>query len=302
LTGNKKIEVEEKKAKYVEAVKEKNRQAVKAAAQAVRTEAAAVELATVLGESGEDGLEEKALNAFNQYKASAQAIATSDRVSEKQRLALEAAKNTFEAIKKAKQRLLIAKEKDTMVASLQKQEGRLEEVKAQVAAGMDGLDRAARLQEEFPEDERANTDLEVAEARLDALTGAGEEVLAENAVAAEEETAVQDIVQEAKEQRAYNRLWLECKTLFTSGETDELALMMETIREAFEEKEQAYKAAAEAKAENAPKLGAELDKALITYNASLNIQFDLEEMRDQAANKIDLELSDEMETEIRETV
>jgi hypothetical protein len=65
LTGNKKIEVEQKKAQYVEAVKEKNRQAVAEAAAAVRTEAASAELATVLEESGEEGLEEKALHAFN---------------------------------------------------------------------------------------------------------------------------------------------------------------------------------------------------------------------------------------------
>lgn len=64
MTGNKKIEVEKKKAKYVEAVKEKNRKAVKEAAAAVRTKEAAAELATVLGESGEEGLEEQALHAF----------------------------------------------------------------------------------------------------------------------------------------------------------------------------------------------------------------------------------------------
>ena len=84
----------------------------------MRTEAASKELEAVLEEDGEEGLEEKALSAFNQYKASAQAIATSDMVSEKQRLALEAAKNNFEAIKKAKQQLLISTEKTTMVASL----------------------------------------------------------------------------------------------------------------------------------------------------------------------------------------
>jgi len=164
------------------------------------------------------------------------------------------------------------------------------------------LDRVARTQEEFPEDEQANTDLEVAEARLDAIAGAGDQVLAEKAVAAAEAPALRELIQEAKEQRAYNSLWLECKTLSTRGETDELALMMETIKEAFEAKEQAYNAALKKKAENALKLGAELDKALTTYNASLNIQFDLEEQRDQQANKLDLELSDEMKTEIRETV
>jgi hypothetical protein len=196
----------------------------------------------------------------------------------------------------------MAKEKTRMIASLQKDEGRLEEVKAQVAEGMDGLDRAARMREEFPEDEQANIDLEVAEARLDAITGAGDQVLAENAVTAEEEPAFKDIIQDAKEQRAYNSLWLECKTLFTNGETDELALMMETIQEAFEEQEQAYNEALENNADNVSRLGAALDKALITYNASLNIQFELEELRDQEANKLDLELSDEVNTEIRATV
>jgi hypothetical protein len=83
LTGNKKIEVEQKKAQYVEAVKEKNRQAVAEAAAAVRTEAASAELATVLEESGEEGLEEKAIKAFKQYKESAQAISTSKRPSER---------------------------------------------------------------------------------------------------------------------------------------------------------------------------------------------------------------------------
>jgi hypothetical protein len=43
-------------------------------------------------------------------------------------------------------------------------------------------------------------------------------------------------------------MWKECRTMFSNGETDELALMMETIKETFDEKELIYNAAVEKKA------------------------------------------------------
>jgi len=184
FAGNKKIEVEAKKAHYVEKVKEASKQAVKDAAQEVRTKAATAELEAVAAASGEEGLEERVIAAFNQYKESAQAMSTGQKVSEKMRVALEVAKNNFEAVQKAKHGLLVKKQKTRMESHLQKADG-IELVEAEVIKCMNGLDQAARKQEEFPEDKQANIDLEVAEARLDAVTGAGGEVLAAKGVGAE---------------------------------------------------------------------------------------------------------------------
>jgi hypothetical protein len=50
-------------------------------------------------------------------------------------------------------------------------------------------------------------------------------------------------------------MWKECRTMFSNGETDELALMMETIKETFDEKELIYNAAVDDYEKNAPTSG-----------------------------------------------
>lgn len=113
-------------------------------------------------------------------------------------------------------------------------------------------------------------------------------------------------------------MWNEAKCLYEHGDRDELSLMMETIKETFEEKEASYNEAVkdlteegegldfhhmtETTAANVKLLGREFDRALTSYNASLNIQFDLDGMYEKEANKIDIQISDEAKAEIKETV
>jgi hypothetical protein len=59
---------------------------------------------------------------------------------------------------------------------------------------MDALDRAARKLEEFPDDEKANIELEVAEARLDAITGAGDEVIQANVAGIKNDPVIKEIM------------------------------------------------------------------------------------------------------------
>lgn len=79
---------------------------------------------------------------------------------------------------------------------------------------MADLDQAARKQEEFPGDEQANIDLEVAEATLDSITGAAEEVVEAKEVGLSETPTMQELIQRSRERRAYNSMWYEARMLF----------------------------------------------------------------------------------------
>lgn len=106
----------------------------------------------------------------------------------------------------------------------------------------------------------------------------------------------------AKERRAYNSMFGEARYLWRMREFDELWLMWLIIRTTFEEKEIEYNDAVAANTWNVEIIGKEFDKALTSYNASLNIQFDLDEMAEQEANKPNFTIPDEEKAEIKKMV
>jgi hypothetical protein len=145
------------------------------------------------------------------------------------------------------------------------------------------LDLAARKQEEFPEDEQSNINLEIAEANLDAIVYAGEQIVKENHLGFRDSPKLQEQIEWTKEKRAYNTMYSEAKQLYLSGSFDELRMMMETVKEAFEDAELAYITAKNDKTANnqatVDKLGIAFDKALTQYNASLSVQFDVDSLK-----------------------
>lgn len=82
--------------------------------------------------------------------------------------------------------------------------------------------------------------------------------------------------------------------------------MFITIRESFEEIEYEYTTARNDKTSNnfalVEKLGKAYDKALTLYNASLNVQFDLDEIKEGGSVKFEVELNEADRTEIRTMV
>jgi len=51
------------------------------------------------------------------------------------------------------------------------------------------------------------------------------------------------IINKAKEKRQYNLMWKDAKNLFLKGKKEDLNIMMETVKEDFEEKEKEYNTA-----------------------------------------------------------
>lgn len=116
----------------------------------------------------------------------------------------------------------------------------LQEVIVEAEKARKELDLAARKQEEFPEDEESNIALEIAEANLDAIVFAGEEIVKENTLGVRDSPKLQEQMEWTKEKRAYNTMYSEAKSLFMSEEYDEFRMMMATVKEAFEDAETAY--------------------------------------------------------------
>jgi hypothetical protein len=227
------------------------------------------------------------------------------KISEKDRVELERAKNDFEAVKRAKRTIQIKKQRSDMTKELTT-EGGVARIKVKVEVVMDELDKAARKQEEFPEDEQANIEVEIAEAKIDAVADAAEEIVDAREVGLSERPKMKEIIRKAQERRAYNSMWKEAKTLFLRGSKEELTTLFYTVQMWFKEKEEEYNVAV-AKNRKDPTYSIKVfaknfDKALTQYNASLTIRFDLDELKEKLENKLDIQISDKQKAEIKETV
>jgi hypothetical protein len=300
---NKNIDAQNKRAMFVEKIKEANMKALKEAAQKKRTEEMATKLDIVIKEGGEEGIEKETIKAFNEYKQKSQTIAKKTTISEKDRVELERAKNEFDAIKKAKRQILTKQRKGKFMEKLKEETG-VTMIKEEAEHAMDELDKATRKQEEFPDDEQVNIEVEVAEAKVDSIAEASEEIIDAKEVGVRERGPMKEIIQKAKEKRAYNNMWKDAKTMYfkVEGGKEELQTMMETVEENFKEKEKEYNTAVRKKALKLKEIGRTFDKALCTYNASLTIRFDLDELKEKMKNKLNIEISPEVKAEIKDTV
>lgn len=78
-------------------------------------------------------------------------------------------------------------------------------------------------------------------------------------------------------------------------------MMMDTVKEDFDKNEKDYKIAVSKKSLNLKDIAKRFDKSLNTYNASLNIKFDLAAFKEKMANKLDIKIPDEKKEEIKNT-
>jgi hypothetical protein len=300
-TSNKKIEAKKKRLEFVEKIKEANVKALRAAAQAKRVEEMQTELDVVQKTEGELGLERKTVKAFNQYKQEAQKLEKKTKITEKERQALQKAKDEFNAIKTAKKKIQVKKEREVMTEHLKK-DGGLTVITEQVTIAMDTLDKATRKKDEFPDDAQTNMEVEVAEAKVDAIADAADEIVVEKVVGIKEIPKMKELINKSREKRAYNLMWKDAKTLYLKGQKVELTTMMETVEEDFKEKEKEYNEAVKKKALKLAEIRKRFDKSLTTYNASLNIRFDLDELKQKMKNKLDIKIPQKTRTEIKTTI
>jgi hypothetical protein len=163
-------------------------------------------------------------------------------MTEKERIALERARLEFNAVKKAKRLIQIKHRRKVFIEKLHKEKG-LEEIEQEAEVAIDELDTISRKRDEFPDDEETNMRVEVAEAKVDAIADAAEEIVEAKEVGLKEKPKMKAIINKAKEKRQYNLMWKDAKTLFLKGKKEDLSIMMETVKEDFEEKEKEYNTA-----------------------------------------------------------
>jgi hypothetical protein len=216
-------------------------------------------------------------------------------------VALERAKNEFEAAKLAKSYIMNRSQRDWMRLRIVEDKG-METIQYTITEAMENLDTASRAREEFPSDLQINIEVEMREAKLDAMINAGSDMIGYGDFGIKDAPKMKEYITYAKERRAYNNMFGEARTLYLTGEFDELTLMWQIIKETFDEKEIEYQDATAARHWNVEQIGKEFDKALTSYNASLNVQFDLEEMAEQEANKPNISISDEERSEIKSSI
>jgi len=228
-------------------------------------------------------------------------MTTTTNVSAVQNVAMEAAKQKFEDMKKAKKELMIAIEEQQMENQLA-QDGGVITITYNIEIRMDDLDHLSRKREEFPNDELTNIELEVAEAKLDAIIGAGDRLITRRAFGMNDEPMMKEWLQRSRERRVYNSYWGEAKDLYVRGERDELSMMFLIIRERFELMEIAYNRAVAENDSQLQWIGLEFDKTLTAYNSSLNIQFDLDEWIQRRQNRMNIEITAEQKAYNKQTV
>lgn len=139
------------------------------------------ELNEIIERSGEEGIEVRMIELFTDYKEKAYTYTTSTKISQTQRIELAQAKQQYDAILKAKKDMLTKKQQTKMQETLM-QDGGITTITYEIELCMDDLDQASRKQEEFPDDEQANIDLEVIEARLDSMCNAGDLIIEEKVI------------------------------------------------------------------------------------------------------------------------
>lgn len=113
------------------------------------------------------------------------------------------------------------------------------------------------------------------------VAAASKEIIDDKDVGIKEREMLKVISEKVKEKRAYHSIWREGKALLQAELYEELDTMMEVAEENFKEKEAAYNKAVEEESIYIKIKGEDFDKAMTVYNASLNVRFDLDELKER---------------------
>jgi hypothetical protein len=120
-----------------------------------------------------------------------------------------------------------------------------------------------------------------------------------------------EITRQSAEKVSYNKLYHEAKQYYKAGEFEELEVYYEAIEEEFTAAEKAYAEAKSKKdrnpgiakyAEPEKELAVLLEESTSTYNAAMNVRFDLEEDAQKEDSGMQVELAPEERKEVEDTV
>lgn len=178
-------------------------------------------MTTELEGKGDEELENETLKRFLEYKEIAQNNDKKTIIGEKDKIALARAKMNFEVMKKAKRGIQVKKRKSNMREFLKK-DGGLENITVTAETYIDELDQASRKRDEFPDDEECNIHAEMAEAKVDAIADAGDEIDDDKELGLKERPRMRYIINRIREKRCYCNMWKDAKTLYLKGNKEEL--------------------------------------------------------------------------------
>jgi hypothetical protein len=271
---NKKIDFSEKREEFVAKKKAANEKAIQQAAQNKRKQEAEGKLKLVLQEEGDQGLEKITMEKFNEYKKIAETISKKNIISQTEKDQLAKAKLEYMAAQEGKMDLM-KKNLEVKVLDWVKN-GKSDSVVEEAEEFMLELDQATSRQEEFPEDEEANVDAELAESKVKALEEVVGDIVKSDRLGVKDTKTFSDIKKKTSERRAYNRLYHEAKEYQEKGEVEVLEGYFEAIKDRFTAAEKKYEEAKKTN-KNEKEVGEEFEKTMNQYNAALNVRFDLEE-------------------------
>jgi len=230
------------------------------------------------------------------YQAEAQRLEDQATVTEDEKKGLEELQLIYEAVKRVKKEIV-----------LEDVAGRL--ASAKQATGLDGLagvaeeaaDRqqaTAKKMQEFPGDEETSLALTAAETEMHLLYEELERLANSEEVSVRETESILALAQTAREKEAYNRLYAEALPIARGGDAMELEMYFEALETQFQAVETDYNWAVAENMPEAYELGLAFDKALLDFNAALDVQFDVVEAVGQEQLIPEVELTEEEEDDL----
>jgi hypothetical protein len=181
---------------------------------------------------------------------------------------------------------------------------------AKVESGLLGLenvahDAADRQQElakkmqEFPGDEETELALTAAETEMHMIQEELDRLGNSDEVSLRETESILELAQAARANEAYNRLYAEALPIARGGNEMEFETYFAALEAQFGEIETDYNWAVAEKLPEATELGLAFDKALIDFNAALDVQFDV--IEDVGAEQLipEVTLTEDEEDDLR---
>lgn len=191
----------------------------------------------------------------------------------------------------------------------------LEEVSAILAEakavnGLDGLqevsDAAADLQfalakkmQEFPGDEETSLKLTAAETSMHSIQYELERLANSDEVSVRETESILELAQTAKSKESYNRLFAEALPIARGGNQMEFDAYFEALNAQFADIETDLNYAVVEEKDNIAELQEEFDRALLDFNAALDVQFDVPEAVNAEELMPEVTLSEDEESDLQ---
>jgi hypothetical protein len=222
------------------------------------------------------------MDAFKKYKEENEKVNKKSIVTKFDKEALEAKKNEYLAIKKAKMAVMRKKMLEKM-RKLKKEEGGLKKMEEETEQAYDDLKHKKDKHQEFPDDEEVEAEVEAQQTKVETIEQSVEIIIDEKPKEGEKKPttaeldALKRLKSKAAEKQAYSQMYNEAKEIIEGEDEDEWEMYFDSIKSQFIDMEKKYKYAVLHKKKDAKQLGVEFDKMMITYKASLTVKFDLEE-------------------------